>query len=163
MKDRYTLRCAVFLILTKVENGKEYILLQKRYNTGLLDGKFDVSCSGHLEKGETVTQAMIRETREELGIGIEPSDLKYSSVMHSKFSEVEYIFVIFSSNKFKGNVSIMEPDKCNELRWFDINNLPDNLPDTRKIMIENYKNNNLYSEYGFNYNDDIGKNKTLEF
>ena len=47
MKRRYTLRCVVFLLLTKLENNREYILLQRRFNTGILDGQFDVSCSGH--------------------------------------------------------------------------------------------------------------------
>ncbi len=43
----------------------------------------------------------------------------------------------------------MEPDKCNDLKWFPIKKLPKEIADTRKIMIENYLNGNLYSEYGF--------------
>lgn len=150
MKERYKLRCAVFLILTKEENGKEYILLQKRYNTGILDDKYDVSCSGHLEEGETLIEAMIRETKEEIGVDINKCDLKFSSTMHANFEDTEYLLITFSSTKYKGIPSIMEPNKCNELKWFDINELPEQLADTRKIMIENYKNNNNYSEYGFN-------------
>lgn len=149
MKERYTLRCAVFLILTKIENGKEYILLQRRFNTGILDGKYDVSCSGHLEKGETVAEAMIRETKEEIGITINKDDLKYSSTIHAKFDDSEYLLISFSSNKFIGNPKIMEIDKCDDLKWFYINDLPENIADTRKLMIDNYKNNNNYSEYGF--------------
>lgn len=143
------LKCAVFLILTKIENNKEYVLLQRRYNTGILDGKYDVSCSGHLEKGETLKEAMIRETKEELGIELTKEDLLYVSTIHTDFGDDEYILITFSANKFKGNTAIMEKDKCDDLKWVLLDELPNNIIDTRQIMIENYIKNNSYSEYGF--------------
>lgn len=149
MKNRYTLKCAVFLILTKKENEKEYVLLQRRYNTGLFDGKYDVSVSGHLEQGETLVEAMLRETKEEIGIDIKKEALNYSSTMHANFKDSEYLFIIFVSDKYLGIPSIMEPNKCDELQWFDINDLPKDIIETRKIMIDNYLNNKIYSEYGF--------------
>lgn len=149
MKERYKLRCAVFLILTKKEDGREYILLQKRQNTGILDGKYDVSCSGHLEEGESVVDAMIRETKEEIGINIFKDNLKFSSLMHANFDDSEYLLIAFSANIYDGIPTIMEDDKCSELSWYDINNLPKELIDTRKIMINNYLNGNNYHEYGF--------------
>lgn len=152
MKKRYQLKCGVCLILTKIEDNKEYILLQKRFNTGILDGKYDVSCSGHLEKNETLLEAMIRETKEEIGITIKKEDLFYSSTMHANFNGIEYLLITFTANKYFGIPSIMEPNKCDELKWFEINNLPENLIDTRKMMIDNYIKHNLYSEYGFDNN-----------
>lgn len=149
MKERYKLRCAVFLILTKIENGKEYILLQRRQNTGILDGKYDVSCSGHLEAGETLKQAMKRETKEEIGIDIFEDKLELSSVMHANFSDSEYLLIAFSTKDYKGMPTIMEDDKCSDLKWFEIDNLPDDIADTRRIMIDNYLNDNNYNEYGF--------------
>ena len=53
-----------------VINEKGEVLVEARANKGLTPGKHDL-CSGHLDNGETETQAMIRELREELGIGIE--------------------------------------------------------------------------------------------
>lgn len=150
MKRRYHLKCAVFLILTKIGNKKEYILLQRRFNTGILYGKYDVSCSGHLEKNETLIEAIIREAKEEIGITIKKDNLFYRSTMHANFKGTEYLLIVFSSNKYSGIPTIMEPNKCDELQWFEINKLPKDLIDTRKIVIDNYKNCNLYSEYGFN-------------
>lgn len=149
MKERYMLRCAVFLILTKIENNKEYVLLQRRNGTGILDGEYDVSCSGHLEKGESLTDAMIRETKEEIGILIDSKNLKYISTMHANFDGIEYLLITFSANNYNGTPCIMEPEKCDDLSWFDINVLPPNIADTRRIMIDNYKNGNAYKEYGF--------------
>lgn len=150
MKERYMLKGAVFLILTKIENGREYILLQKRCNTGLLDGQYDVSASGHLEENETLKEAIMRETKEEIGITIDKDNLNYCSTMHATFREGEYVLVIFSADKYKGVPTIMEPNKCSELEWFSIDELPPEIADTRKIMIESYKNNTNYIEYGFN-------------
>lgn len=63
MEERYNLRCAVFLILTEKRKDDTYILLQRRYNTGLHDGLWDVAASGHVEKDETLSYAIIREAR----------------------------------------------------------------------------------------------------
>ena len=148
-KERYTIRCAVFLILSKFEDGKEYTLLQKRFHTGLLDGQYDVACSGHLEPEETLKEAMIRETKEEIGIVVKKENLSYVSTIHAKFSDAEYLLVSFHASIFDGVPEIREPDKCNELRWVPIHDLPKEIIDTRKMMIEDYLHSNTYQEYGF--------------
>lgn len=151
MKEKFKLKVAVILILTKIENNEEYILLQKRQNTGILDGFYDCSCCGHLEEGETLKEGIIRESKEELGIDIAASDLEICSTMHASFKNGgEYLLITFHTNKYKGTPKIMEPNKCSDLKWFKINDLPIDLADTRRISIENYKNKNYYSEYGFN-------------
>lgn len=152
MKKRYTIKCAVFLILTKTENNEEYILLQRRCHTGILDNQYDVSCSGHLEKGETLLQAVIREAAEEIGIDILAEDLSYVSTVHANFSGDAYILAVFHTNRYFGNPTIQEPNKCSDLRWFKLDDLPNDLASTRKTMIENYLSKRSYSEYGFQKN-----------
>ena len=53
-----------------VINEKGEVLIEVRADKGLTPGKNDL-CSGHLDNNETETQAMIRELKEELGIGVE--------------------------------------------------------------------------------------------
>lgn len=152
MEKRYTIKCAVFLIVTKIENNEEYVLLQKRHHTGILDNQYDVSCAGHLEEGETLLQAVCREAEEEIGIRILEKDLTYISIMHANFSENAYILVTFHTSHYLGQPTIQEPDKCSDLRWFQLNQLPKELATTRKIMIENYLSKRTYCEYGFENN-----------
>ncbi len=45
MKERYRTLSAVMLMLIREHNGKEEILLQKRKNTGYMDGYWDCSAS----------------------------------------------------------------------------------------------------------------------
>lgn len=147
---RYHLRCAVFLILTKIEKGKQYVLLQKRDNTGLLDGLWDVSVSGHLEKDETLKEAMIRETKEEIGVDLQKENLSLVGINHAKFkNKTEYIMVVFQTMKWQGQIQIMEPHKCSMLKWFAIDSLPNDIIDNRKDMISDYLTNNNYRETGF--------------
>ena len=46
MKHRYESKVTVFLVLTRTVNGKKEVLLQRRCNTGYMDGKYDMACSG---------------------------------------------------------------------------------------------------------------------
>ena len=59
-----------------IDDGK--ILLQKRSNNKKLwPNMWDVTVGGHVIAGEFGRQALIRETREELGIEINDDDIKY--------------------------------------------------------------------------------------
>ena len=102
---------AVHLLL--VREGR--VLLLRRYNTGYEDGNYSV-VAGHVEGGEELKTAMVREAREEAGIGILPSDLEVVGAMHVK-TDKEYISFFFKASVWSGDVTNMEPDKCDELRW----------------------------------------------
>ena len=62
---------AVHLLLVK----NDRVLLLRRYNTGYEDGNYSV-VAGHIEGGEDLKTAMIREAREEAGIEILRSNLE---------------------------------------------------------------------------------------
>ena len=68
---------AVHLLLVR----EERVLLLRRYNTGYEDGNYSV-VAGHVEGGEELVTAMIREAREEAGIELLPSDLEVVGVHH---------------------------------------------------------------------------------
>ena len=134
MKERYVVKVALFLIITRnAENGTE-ILLQERCNTGYMDGKYDMACSGHLEKGESFTQALVREAKEEIGIDIKEEDLEFVHLYYPY--EEEYVNVFFKANKYEGVPTIKEFDKCDSLKWFNIKSLPDNIIPKHKNVIE---------------------------
>jgi mutator protein MutT len=50
-------------------NSKGEVFLQKRAdNKDIQPGKWDTSVGGHVDYGETISEALVREVREELGI-----------------------------------------------------------------------------------------------
>jgi len=110
---------AVHLVL---QRGDE-VLLTRRMNTGYFDGYYSL-VAGHLEGGETVSQATIREAQEEIGIEIEPNILKLVGVMH-RLSDTERIEFFLSTDRWQGDITNREPDKCDDVRWFNISELPE--------------------------------------
>ncbi len=142
--ERFTIRAAVYLILIK--NGKT--LLSRRFNTGWMDGKYSL-ISGHLDGGETVSDSMIREAFEEAGIKVSKKDLIPVKVVHHKETDTEYMDFFFVTEKWSGEPVIKEPDKCDDLSWFPMDKLPKNtLPHVRKV-IESYKTNIPFFEFGW--------------
>lgn len=73
-KERYKIIPTVYLVLIR-ENK---ILLLRRYNTGFMDGYYSFP-AGHVEANETLTQAMVREAKEEIGVDIKKRRFKINS------------------------------------------------------------------------------------
>lgn len=43
----------------------------------------------------------------------------------------------------------MEPDKCDNLQWFSLNELPDNVLSNLKFSLEKIENKIYYGEFGW--------------
>src|SRR5437899_10676265 len=59
------------------------VLLVRRCNTGFEDGRLSV-VAGHVEPGESVTQAALREASEEVGVALSRDGLRVVGVMHRR-------------------------------------------------------------------------------
>lgn len=144
-KERFKLIPAVYLVLRR-ENE---VLLLRRANTGYQDGKYGL-VAGHLDGDELGTTAMVREAKEEAGIDIDPTKLKFIHVAHRlSRNQVgqERIDLFYELRDWHGKVVNAEPEKCDDLSWFDINNLPENmLPFVKRVLNDISKGIN-YSEY----------------
>ena len=136
---------AVFPILVTKESNITKILLHRRQNTGYQDGKLDIAASGHVDEGETAISAAIRECKEEIGINVKACDLTFVHLQH-RLSGRAYYDIYFTVTAFSGLPAIMEPEKCSELLWCDITNLPDDMIECRKMVIQEYIKGNFYSE-----------------
>ena len=149
MKDRFKLIPAVYLVV--MEEGK--VLLLRRFNTGYEDGKYSLP-AGHLDGDEPLTTAMVREAKEEIGVTIKPSALKLAHIMHRR-SEVkgttadERVDFYFVTASYVGEIKNMEPDKCDELLWCDLNHLPKNIIPCVKEALLNIAQTNILSERGW--------------
>ena len=121
MAEKLETRSAVFIIM---RNDKGEVLLQQRANTNFLAGYYDFACSGHVDAGESIHETAIRELREEVGVIAQQQDLRLIHV-NQNFLDVPYMNFTFVLDKWQGEPSICEPDKCSDLRFFATDNLPD--------------------------------------
>ena len=149
MSSRFQSTVTVFLVLTREKDGNTEILLQERCNTGYMDGKYDTACSGHLEPNESLSMAVVREAKEEINLDINEKDLQFVTLIHPY--QENYINVFFSTRKFSGTPQIMEPDKCSNLGWFNIDNLPENIIPRIRNVIKNIQKGILYDDGDFQF------------
>lgn len=119
MSDIFTIRPAV-LVIIRNEHGE--ILLQQRAGTHYMDGYYDFP-SGHVEDQESVKAAAVRELAEETGLIVQEKDLRLVH-LNQNFLDTPYINFTFVADKWQGEPSICEPDKCSDIGFF----APDNLP-----------------------------------
>ena len=144
-KERFKVIPAAYLIL--IRDNK--ILMLRRQNTGFEDGNYSL-IAGHVDENEGPTRAVSREAEEEAGIHILPDNLKLAHVMYRKKPGEERIDFFFITNVWEGEPQNLEPEKCDDLSWFPINQLPQNIIPYVKSGIENYRNKILFSEFGWN-------------
>ena len=108
------------------------VLLLRRRGTGFEDGNYG-PVGGHLDGGESVTQAAVRECREEVGVEIDPIDLDFIGVTHYDSPTGEGIDFFFKVTRWIG-----EPYpriECDDLRWCSLDTLPENtIPFVRRAI-----------------------------
>lgn len=143
MKERYKNGIVADLLIIKDQDNNKKILLAKRKDTGYKDGEYEIP-GGHLEENEDLYEAMIREAKEELGISLQREDLRIIHIMHHYTGN--RINFIFSTERDDLKPRIMEEEKCEELRWVEINNLPENTMEKVKKIIGHIREGELYSK-----------------
>lgn len=126
---------------------EDQILLLRRFNTGYADGQYSVP-AGHLDGGETVIAAARREAVEETGLNIAAEDLHFSSVMHRMDGDERVDFFVHVRS-WQGEPINTEPEKCDELRWVSVRELPDNVIPYVRRAIQNHHNRIQFDEFGW--------------
>ncbi|HET8717066.1 MAG TPA: NUDIX domain-containing protein [Nocardioidaceae bacterium] len=140
MIDRFVVVPAAYVLFLRRQDGADQVLLQLRQNTGYRDGHWAAAAAGHVEKGESVFAAARREALEEVGVRLE--DLQPVCAMHrtdaaDRAAAIdERVDYFFTSRAWSGTPQIREPDKCAELRWFDLAALPDPVVPHEKVVLE---------------------------
>lgn len=98
------------------------VLLMRRAGTGFFDGLYSLP-GGHVEPGESVRQAAVRELHEEAGVRVAGESLQMLGVVH-RLSDTNRIDFFMRAPRFDGEPAICEPSKCDQLGWYRREELP---------------------------------------
>ena len=129
-----------------IENKDWKILFAKRWDwANWYNWRFQIP-AWHIDWNEKVSEALIREMKEELDINV----IKYELV-HTTYRKLEdsreYIDFYFKVLEYTWEIKIWEPDKCSELIYKKIDNIS-NLKILKhdELALKNIKNNIIFSE-----------------
>ena len=141
---RHQITPSVFLIF---RDGKKVCML-RRFQTGWRDGEYTLP-AGHIEKNESVIMAAIREAAEEVGVRLKPNDLEFVHVVNRRAEERDHerVDFFFEVKQYAGKLINNEPNKCDELAWLPLNELPENTVPPIKQALNGQARGEYYSEY----------------
>jgi len=95
-----------------------------------------------VEFKDSLKKTVIKEAKEETGLVVEP--INCISIIEDNIDSQHWISFGFSAKLISGNLKNNEPYKFDEVKYFDIDNLPDNVAKLTKRVILDYKKNNVF-------------------
>lgn len=134
---------SAYLVLMRGDS----VLLARRFQTGYEDGKYGLP-AGHVEDNESLLENLVREVKEEVGLSINPATAVLVHVMHRKEKDIRMDFFFVVTN-WEGEPKICETDKCDEIGWFPLSNLPENTIGYIQQALKSIQEEKNYSERGW--------------
>ncbi|MCI8308919.1 MAG: NUDIX domain-containing protein [Clostridia bacterium] len=116
------------------KNGN--VLLQKRAD----DKKWDMH-GGFIEPNETIMEALNREIKEELNIKPINPELMGIYTGYNKYPNEDEVYLCrncFICTEYDGEISFNDNEVL-EIKWFDINNLPNDMHECDRNVLEDVK------------------------
>ncbi|MBM3894591.1 NUDIX domain-containing protein [Candidatus Dependentiae bacterium] len=138
----------IFSAILLIRDNK-ICLLKRSKNARLLPGFYALP-GGGIDGNERIPDAAAREALEELRITVQPKDLQCVHTTHVKTPDnQEYINFYFLTKTFSGEPQNTEPEKCDGVFWFDMNELPTDLLPNHKKVLDLIKENKTFSDFGW--------------
>ena len=132
---------AIFTTLCMLSDGDGRILLQERRGTNWDGFAFP---GGHVEKGESFTESVIREVKEETGYTvIEP---RLCGIKHFPTADgCRYVILLFMADRFHGELRSSEEGTVSWVNRAELGNL--NLARDMREMLEIFEGGRIREFY----------------
>ncbi len=128
-------KVGVGVIVLKKSEGKTYVMLHQRKSLVLGEGYWG-SGGGHVELGESLKEAALRELAEEAGSELQVTNVQFLGVVNfTQMQPKHYVDISFVAEWKAGEPINSSPRETTEWQWFDIEALPSPLfPPVEKYL-----------------------------
>ncbi|MFJ9344731.1 NUDIX domain-containing protein [Streptomyces sp. NPDC101733] len=116
----------VHLVLRRDGAAGPEVLLSRRAGPVYATGLWHLP-SGHLDPGEDMVAAVVREALEETGVVISTRDVTAAVTVHHRppVGAGSRIGVFFEVRRWSGRPAVREPDRCDGMGWYPLDALPE--------------------------------------
>lgn len=137
-------------VLCYLNKGDSYLMLYRNKKENDINKDKYIGIGGHIEKGETKEQALIREVKEETGLLI--NQYEYRGELIFINDDYEEIMYLYTSSDFFGQ--LIDCDE-GELIWIDKKNLPSlNIWEGDRYFLEPLFNSDEFIKMTLRYSGD---------
>lgn len=125
----------------------EILLILRNSNSNLaksdmhLEGTWTLP-AGKIKYGETLIDAAKRKVKEEVNLTID--NIKVISVADDINVYAHFLTIGLLVDSYKGTIDLGKTKEHVDYKFYDLDNLPDNLCEPSKTIISNYRNNRMY-------------------
>ena len=135
-----------------IEKDDKYLMLHRiKKENDINEGKW-IGVGGHVEEGESPTEAIIREVREETGLILNSCRLRGVLTFVQNKTFTEYIF-LYTSDEYSGELI----EECDEgvLGWIDKDKVIDiNIWDGDRIFLDMLRTTDEFFSIKYEYEGD---------
>ena len=108
----------VIFLYRKLADGKVELLWQRRSEkVDRFPGDYDISAGGHVNLGESLVQAAIRESEEEIGAKILAEDLNFVTMRPFNKNRFAWVYAVDYSGRAED--FSFNDEEVSEVKWID--------------------------------------------
>jgi 8-oxo-dGTP pyrophosphatase MutT (NUDIX family) len=138
---RFAIVPAAYLLLLRGDGPDLEVLLQLRGpGTTYKPGHWATAAAGHVEAGESVYAAAVREAQEELGVVVDPADIVPLCAMQRTLPGVsdpveQRVDFFLTTRRWSGEPEVREPGKCSAIAWHRPGDLPEPVVPHERVLL----------------------------
>lgn len=133
-----------------LEDPEGRVLLGLRHPDSAYAASMHHFLAGHCRRESAVT-CLVREAQEEAGLVIDPGDIELAHVVHlvDAPGDTPRMGLVFRARSWSGPPEIREPDKCTGWRFWNPEELPEQVVPYTRAAINGIRAGRLYTEMGW--------------
>ena len=134
-------------VLAYIEKDDSYLMLLRNKKKHDINANKWIGVGGHLEDGETPTDALIREVKEETGLDV--IKYQYKGLIHFNYDDIKELMHLYVVSEFKGTLIECDEGTLKYIKKKDLFSL--DLWEGDRIFLKKLLSDEPYFELELNY------------